>query len=217
MRALIDTANLDELRQAVAYGFFRGVTTNPKLIRKETEPARYHEHILRIREIFSGEIFIQVIGSTAEEMVRQAQEISRWTTDVVVKLPLNEEGIRAVSQLRTMDSIKTCMTVTFSPTQALIAAMAGADYVAPFFKRVNAATGSGEYVIRELAELFRAAKVETRIIGASVETPMDVVTLVKAGADVVTAPLAVWTNMIRNALSDEVLSMFLNDWKGNEI
>lgn len=217
MKAFVDTANLEEIKRAASYGFFSGVTTNPMLIHKEAEPLHYRDHILKIREVFKGEIFIQVIGGTVDEMTRQAKEISGWTTNVVLKLPMNEAGIRAVSQLSTIENIKTCMTVTFSPAQALIAAMAGADYVAPFFKRVNAATGSGAYMIGELIELFRAAKVGTQVVGASVETPTDVLTMAKAGVDVVTAPLSIWEKMIKNSLSDEVLSMFLNGWTGNEI
>lgn len=217
MRAFVDTANLEELRKATEYGFFSGVTTNPKLIQREVNTAHYREHILEIRKVFDGEIFAQVVGNNAEEMIRQAQEICDWTNNVVVKLPMNEAGIKAAAYLHSMKQVRTCMTLVFSPAQALIAAMAGANYVAPFFKRVNSATGSGEYMIRELTELFRAAKVETRIIGASVDTPADVITMAKAGADIVTAPIYIWEDMMQNQLSNDVLSMFLEGWRGNEI
>lgn len=217
MRAFVDTANIEELKEAVAYGFFTGVTTNPMLIHKEAKPEEYKAHILRIREVFGGVIFAQVIGSTAEEMVRQAKEISSWTDQVVIKLPMNREGVKAVAKLSAETDIQTCMTVTFSATQAVVAAAAGATYVAPFFKRINGSTGSAEYMLKEVSDVLRAMKAETKIIGASIDGPMDVVAMAKAGADVITAPLSIWKKMIDNPLSDDVMEMFMNGWTGKEI
>lgn len=198
-------------------GVISGITTNPVLIRKEGAQNKLREHITSIRSICDGEILCQVISTNAEGMVRQAKEINSWCENMTIKIPLTQEGIKAVSILRRENNeIRTCNTITFSPGQALMAAMAGATYISPFYNRTNKDTNSGLYMVENIVKVFRANNVKTQIIAASIDGPMDVVNMALLGAEVITAPLKVWQSVLENSMTQSVLKKFLDGWNGDE-
>jgi transaldolase len=215
MRAFVDTANLKDIKAAFDLGIITGVTTNPVLIlRENTQDIK--NHIMKIRTMCDGEILTQVVGSTSEEMIRQAKEISSWDDNITVKLPLNIEGIKAISVLR-IDGVRTCATIAFNAAQAMAAAMAGATYVALFYNRSNAIGSDGIHMVKTVTEMYRVNNIKTQVIAASITSPIDVVTTALAGVDVITAPLSTWTSIIESRITDDTLESFLVNWTGKEI
>ena len=215
MRFFVDTANIEDIKAAFDLGIVTGVTTNPIIIQREGT-YDIKGQIAKIREVCDGEILTQAIGSTSDEMINQARKIWSWDKNISVKIPLNIEGIKAVSRL-SREGIRTCTTITFTPAQALAAGMAGATYVAIFVNRSNSDGRDGFELVRTIVDLYKANNIKTQTLAASIDTPMDVVRVALAGVDVITAPYHTWTDMIKNKMTDVTLQSFLAEWENREI
>lgn len=211
MKFFIDTADLNEIREANAMGVLDGVTTNPSLMRK-AGGADFHEHIRQICEIVDGPVSAEVISTDYDGIMAEARELARIHERVVVKIPLILDGIKAVKALAA-EGIRTNVTLCFSPTQALIAAKAGATYISPFIGRIDDISGDGMELIRQIRQIYDNYGFETQILAASVRHPMHVVEAALAGADVATIPFAVLQQLIKHPLTDIGLERFLADWR----
>ncbi|RKL61966.1 fructose-6-phosphate aldolase [Thermoanaerobacteraceae bacterium SP2] len=210
MRFFLDTANVNEIREAASLGVIYGVTTNPTLVSKEGRD--FKETIMEITSIVDGPISAEVVSLEAEGMVKEALEIAAWHPKIVIKIPIIWEGLKAVSQL-SKKGIKTNVTLVFNPNQALLAARAGATYVSPFVGRFTDISQDGIALISDIAEIFSIHDIHTQIIAASIRTPMDVINAAKAGADIATVPYKVLQQMIKHPLTDIGVEKFLEDWK----
>jgi len=210
MKCVIDTANVDEIREAAATGIICGVTTNPTLVAKEGRDFR--ETILEITSIVDGPISAEVISLDADGMVKEAEEIAAWHPNIVIKIPMTWEGLKATSRL-SKKNIKTNVTLVFNPNQALAAARAGATYVSPFIGRFTDITQDGIELVANISEIFTMYDIPTQIIAASIRTPMDVFEAARAGADIATVPFKVLQQMIKHPLTDTGIEKFLDDWK----
>lgn len=210
MKFFLDTANVAEIREAASTGVIYGITTNPTLISKEGRD--FKETILEIASIIDGPISAEVISLESEGMIKEAIEIAAWHPNIVVKIPMTWEGLKATSEL-SKKGIKTNVTLVFNPNQALLAARAGASYVSPFVGRFNDITQNGIALVAEIAEIFDYHDIPTEIIAASIRTPIDVVESAKAGADIATVPFKVLKQMIKHPLTDIGIQRFLDDWK----
>jgi len=215
MRFFVDTANMEDIQAAFHLGLISGVTTNPVLIHRE-HTYDIKGQIQKIRQICSGEIFTQVLGRSSDEMIAQAKAIWSWDNNITVKIPMNTEGVKAVASLSDM-GIRTCATITYTAAQALAAAVSGASYVALFVNRSNAVGNDGFQLVQDVAQLYKANAFPTKIVAASIDTPMDVVRVAQAGVDIVTAGYSTWVNLLTNKATDETLDSFLADWGGKEI
>lgn len=210
MKIFIDTANIEEIKKANEWGVVDGVTTNPTLVAKERK--NFKELINEILCIVDGPISIEVISTDSEGMVKEALEMSKWSENIVVKVPITPEGLKAVKILNDKD-IKTNATLIFSVNQALLAAKAGATYVSPFIGRLDDLGQDGMQIVRDLMNIFKIYDIETEIIVASIRHPMHVVESAKAGAHFATIPFGVIEKMFKHPLTDIGLESFLNDWK----
>jgi len=210
MKFFIDTANVKEIREAAALGVLDGVTTNPSLVAKEKRP--FKETILEICDIVKGPVSAEVVSLEAEGMVREARLLAGWAPNIVVKVPLTADGLKATRQLAA-EGIKTNVTLVFSVPQGLLAAKAGATYVSPFVGRIDDTGHDGMQLIRDLRQILDNYGFPTEIITASVRHPIHVVEAAKAGAHIATVPFAVLQAMIRHPLTDRGLERFLADWK----
>ncbi|MEW5744820.1 MAG: fructose-6-phosphate aldolase [Nitrospirota bacterium] len=210
MKFFIDTANIEEIKKAWEVGVIDGVTTNPSLIAKEKR-----EPVALLREIcgiVDGPISAEVIGLTAEGMVNEAEELARIHENIVVKIPMTEDGLRAVKRLAAA-GIKTNVTLIFSPSQALLAAKAGATYVSPFVGRLDDISHVGMDIIDDIRVIFENYMFTTEIIVASIRNPLHVVEAAKIGADVATIPYSVIAQLARHPLTDIGIEKFLKDWE----
>ena len=210
MKFFIDTANFDDIKAAYEMGFIAGVTTNPSLIVKEKRDL--HEVIQQIAGLVEGPVSAEVIATTAPEMVKEAYELIKLGDNVVIKVPMTAEGLKAVSVL-SKESIKTNVTLIFSANQALLAARAGATYVSPFVGRVDDISMDGIQLIEDIAEIVMAHNISTEIIAASVRTPMHMTQCAKAGAHIATVPFNVLQQSLKHPLTDAGLARFLADWE----
>ncbi|AEE91135.1 putative transaldolase [Tepidanaerobacter acetatoxydans Re1] len=210
MKFFLDTANVDEIREAAATGIICGITTNPTLIAKEGRD--FKETIIEITSIVDGPISAEVISLEAEGMVREAEDIAAWHPNIVIKIPMTWEGLKAVNVL-SKKNIKTNVTLVFNPNQALAAARAGATYVSPFVGRFTDITQDGIALVSDIAEIFSLHDISTQIIAASIRTPMDVFESARAGADIATVPYKVLMQMIKHPLTDIGIERFLADWE----
>ena len=210
MKFFIDTANFDDIKAAYEMGFIAGVTTNPSLIVKEKRDL--HEVIQQIADLVEGPVSAEVIATTAPEMVKEAHELIKLGDNVVIKVPMTAEGLKAVSIL-SKEGIKTNVTLIFSANQALLAARAGATYVSPFVGRVDDISMDGIQLIEDIAEIFMVHNIATEIIAASVRTPMHMTQCAKAGAHIATVPFNVLQQSLKHPLTDAGLARFLADWK----
>ncbi|NLU10466.1 MAG: fructose-6-phosphate aldolase [Tepidanaerobacter acetatoxydans] len=210
MKFFLDTANVDEIREAAATGIICGITTNPTLIAKEGRD--FKETIIEITSIVDGPISAEVVSLEAEGMVKEAEEIAAWHPNIVIKIPMTWEGLKAVSIL-SKKNIKTNVTLVFNPNQALAAARAGATYVSPFVGRFTDITQDGIALVSDIAEIFSLHDISTQIIAASIRTPMDVFESARAGADIATVPYKVLMQMIKHPLTDIGIERFLADWE----
>jgi len=210
MKFFIDTANVKEIREAAALGVLDGVTTNPSLVAKEKRP--FKETILEICDIVKGPVSAEVVSLEAEGMVREARLLAGWAPNIVVKVPLTADGLKATRQLAA-EGIKTNVTLVFSAPQGLLAAKAGATFVSPFVGRIDDTGHDGIQLIRDLRQILDNYGFPTEIITASVRHPIHVVEAAKAGAHIATIPFAVLQAMIRHPLTDLGLERFLADWK----
>lgn len=210
MKLFIDTANVDEIREAASWGVLSGVTTNPSLIAKEGRD--FKTVVSEITELVDGSISAEVLGDNASGMVKEALELSKIHRNITVKIPMTMEGLKAVSIL-SKQGIKTNVTLVFSANQALLAARAGAAYVSPFVGRMDDIGNSGVSLIEEIVEIFSLHGIITEIIAASIRTPMNVIDCAKAGADIATIPFNVLKKMFNHPLTDIGIARFKKDWE----
>jgi transaldolase len=210
MKFFIDTANLEEIREAEALAILDGVTTNPSLIAKEGKP--FKDTILQICNIVNGPVSTEVTALDKDGMLKQGREYASWHKNVVVKLPTTREGIKACKVLSGED-IKTNLTLCFSPNQALLVAKAGATYVSPFIGRVDDISQDGMQLIRDIVLIYKNYGFTTQILTASVRHPMHVVEAAKAGSHVATIPWKVLDMLFNHPLTDKGLAAFLKDWE----
>lgn len=208
----IDTANVDDIRKANDMGIISGVTTNPSLIAKEGRD--FKQVIQEITSIVDGPISGEVKATTtdAEGMIAEAREIAAIHPNMVVKIPMTAEGLKAVKVLHS-EGIKTNVTLIFSAAQALLAARAGADYVSPFLGRLDDISTPGISLIEDITEIFQMHGIETQIIAASIRNPIHVIDCAKAGADIATVPYKVLLQMIHHPLTDEGIRKFQDDYR----
>ncbi|MGH9628374.1 MAG: fructose-6-phosphate aldolase [Bryobacteraceae bacterium] len=209
MKIFLDTANLDELKKAAAWGIVDGVTTNPSLIAKEGRPIE--EQIAKICDIVDGDISAEVVSTIAEEMVREGRLLARIHKNVVVKVPLTRDGIQACSVL-SKEGIRLNVTLCFTPAQALLAAKAGAYIISPFVGRLDDIGQDGMNLIRSIVQIYRNYGFRTQILSASIRTPNHVIESALAGAHIGTMPLKVLDQLFNHPLTDKGLEQFLKDW-----
>ncbi|HMK43561.1 MAG TPA: fructose-6-phosphate aldolase [Dissulfurispiraceae bacterium] len=210
MKFFIDTASVEEIRKAWDLGVIDGVTTNPSLIAKEKRDALaiYRE----ICAIVDGPINAEVVGVTKDDMVAEGRALAEIHKNIVVKIPMIEEGLRAVKML-TAEGIRTNVTLIFSASQALLAAKAGARYVSPFVGRLDDISHVGMDVVRDIQDIFDNYAFDTEIIVASVRNPVHVLEAARLGADIATLPYNVITQLVKHPLTDIGLKKFLDDWE----
>jgi len=210
MKFFVDTADLKEIREANDMGVLDGVTTNPSLVKAEGN-VDFHERVLRICEIVDGDISAEVTATDFDGMMEEAYTLAQIHENVVVKIPLIKAGIKA---LRALDEegIRTNCTLCFSPTQALLAAKAGADYISPFIGRVDDISSDGMTLIEEIRQIYDNYDFDTDILAASIRHPTHVKRSALAGADVATMPFETLTKLLDHPLTDRGLERFLEDW-----
>ncbi len=211
MRFFIDTANIEEIKEANDLGVICGVTTNPSLIAKEGRD--FIEVVKEITEIVDGPISAEVISLNHEGMVAEAAKLAQIHKNIVIKLPMTAEGLKA-TKILSAKGVKTNVTLIFSSGQALLAARAGATYVSPFVGRLDDIGQNGLELIEEIADIFNVNAIETQIIVASVRNPIHVAQAARIGADIATVPLKVINQMIKHPLTDKGIENFIKDWEG---
>jgi len=209
MKIFIDTANINEIKEALLLGLVDGVTTNPTLIAREKRPG---EQILKeICALVSGPVSAEVISVECSAMLGEARELAKTANNIVIKLPLIKEGLKAAKALSS-EGIKTNLTLCFSASQALLAAKAGADYVSPFIGRLDDISQTGMELVRDIKTIYKNYGFKTQIIVASVRNPVHVVEAALCGADIATVPFAVCEQLIKHPLTDIGLQRFLDDY-----
>ena len=210
MKIFIDTANIDEIREAESYGILAGVTTNPSLVAKEN--GDFKKIITEITNIVDGPISAEVLSLEADKMVEEGIELAKIHKNVVIKLPTTFEGLKACKRFKEL-GIKTNLTLIFTLNQALLAARAGATYVSPFIGRLEDTGVSGIELIKNIRDTFDKHRITTEIIGASIRNPFHVEEIAKAGAHIGTLPFKVIESMIKHPLTDAGIQKFLADWE----
>lgn len=211
MKLFIDTANTEEIRKANDLGVICGVTTNPSLIAKEG--LVFEEVIKEITSIVDGPISAEVISLEATKMVEEATKLVKIHPNIVIKLPMTTEGLKA-TKILSSKGIKTNVTLIFSAGQALLAARAGATYVSPFVGRLDDIGREGMDLVADIAEIFDIHGIETEIIAASIRNPLHVINAAKVGAHIATVPYNVILQMVKHPLTDNGIERFLKDWDG---
>jgi len=210
MKFFIDTANVDEIREANELGVICGVTTNPSLIAKEGRD--FIEVVKEITTIVNGPISAEVVSEDHDGMVKEALELAKIHKNIVIKIPMTAEGLKAVKIL-TEKGVKTNVTLIFSATQALLAARAGATYVSPFVGRLDDISTDGLQLVSDIVQIFDIYGIETEVIAASIRHPMHVLEAAKVGAHIATVPYKVIMQMIKHPLTDIGIERFLKDWE----
>jgi len=210
MKIFIDTANIKEIKEAVALGVIDGVTTNPTLISKENRLA--DEILKEICSLVSGPVSAEVISLDADSMIKEARELSKLAKNIVIKIPLVKDGLKVVKVL-SGEGIKTNVTLCFSASQALLAAKTGADFISPFIGRLDDVSQTGMNLIRDIKKIYSNYNFKTQIIVASVRNPVHVVDAALIGADIATIPFSVIEQLIKHPLTDIGIQRFLDDWK----
>lgn len=215
MKFFIDTANLNEIREAHDLGILDGVTTNPSLIAKEgivgkENVAAHYKTICKTA--VGGDISAEVISTDYKGIIKEAKALTAISGQIVIKVPMIKDGIKAIKYLSS-EGIKTNCTLIFSPGQALMAAKAGATYVSPFIGRLDDISSDGLWLISEIRKIFDNYKYHTKILAASIRSPMHIIECAKIGADVVTSPLSSILNLLKHPLTDQGLEKFLEDAK----
>jgi transaldolase len=211
MKFFLDTANLDEIKDAASYGVLDGVTTNPTLVASEGGQRGFKELVREICEIVNGPVSAEVISTDIERMLDEARELAEIHHHVVVKMPLTEDGIRATKKVSD-EGIKVNVTLVFSPSQALLAAKAGAAYVSPFVGRLDDISNIGMDVVKEIVGIYKNYGYPTEVLVASVRHPIHVVEAAKTGAHIATMPYKVFKQLVKHPLTDIGLERFLSDW-----
>ncbi|AUM95182.1 TPA: fructose-6-phosphate aldolase [Clostridium botulinum] len=210
MKIFIDTANVEEIRKASQLGVLSGVTTNPSLIAKEGRDLK--EVVEEICSVVDGPISAEVISLEHKKMIEEGRELSKLHKNIVIKIPMCEEGLKAVSVL-SKEGIKTNVTLIFSSMQALLAARAGATYVSPFLGRLDDIGNPGIEVVEQIADMFKIHGIKTEIISASIRTPMHVLEAAMAGSHIATIPYKVIIQMSKHALTDIGIEKFMKDYE----
>lgn len=210
MKFFLDTANLAEIAAAVPMGFIDGVTTNPSLIAKEKQDIK--KVIAEIAALVPGPVSAEVVSTTAADMVPEARELAKIAANVVIKVPLNAEGLKTAKALAD-EGIKTNVTLIFSVNQALFAARAGASFVSPFVGRLDDIGHDGMQLVREIADVFAIHGIDTEIIAASIRHPLHITQAARAGAHIATVPYKVLTASLAHPLTDAGIKRFLEDWQ----
>ncbi len=213
MKLFIDTANIDEIKEINDWGVICGVTTNPSLIAKEGKV--FKDVVKEITDIVDGPISAEVISLNSEEMLEEARDLAKIHKNIIIKIPMTKEGLKAVKVLNS-EGIRTNVTLIFSANQALLAARAGASYVSPFVGRLDDITNEGMDIVRDIADIFDIHGIDCEIISASIRHPMHVLDSAKAGAHIATIPYKVFDQMLKHPLTDIGIDRFLMDWKGIE-
>lgn len=210
MKFFLDTANIEEIKEINSWGVIEGVTTNPSLIAKEGRV--FEEVIDEISKIIDGPVSAEVVSTDADGMVKEGRILSKIKENVIIKIPMTEEGLKATSIL-SKENIKTNVTLVFSASQAILAARAGATYVSPFLGRLDDIGVSSKALIEEISTIFRNYNIETKIIAASIRNTTHIVDSMLAGADIATVPTKVMKQMVKHPLTDSGLIKFLKDFK----
>lgn len=210
MKFFIDTANIDEIKRGVDMGMVDGVTTNPSLIAKENRP--FIDILKDICAVVDGPISAEVVSLEAEGMVKEAKELVKLNDNIVIKIPMIVEGLKATKML-TAEGIKTNVTLVFSSAQALLAAKAGATYVSPFVGRLDDIAQNGMELISDIMSIYRNYGIQSEVIVASVRNPMHIMDAALIGADICTIPLKVIEQLAKHPLTDKGMAQFLADWE----
>jgi transaldolase len=210
MKFFIDTANIEEIKKSHDLGLLDGVTTNPSLISKENRDFR--EILTEICQIVDGPVNAEVVSTDAAGMIKEARDLTKIADNIVVKIPLIEEGLKAVKML-TAEGIKTNVTLCFSPVQALMAAKAGASYISPFVGRLDDISQRGMELVEQIVTIYENYGYDTEVIVASVRSALHVLDAALMGADISTVPFKVMQQLIKHPLTDIGLENFLADWK----
>ena len=210
MKFFIDTANLDEIKEAHALGLLSGVTTNPSLVAKEKNIS-FHDRLKEITGIVPGSVSAEVIALDAEGMIREGKELAAIAPNITIKVPMTPDGLKAVHAF-SEEGIKTNVTLIFSANQALLAARAGATYVSPFLGRLDDIGYNGLELISTISDIFAVHGLETEIIAASIRHPMHVTEAALRGAHIATVPYKVLMSLFHHPLTDKGIEAFLKDW-----
>lgn len=211
MKIFIDTANIEEIKKAHEFGIVSGVTTNPSLIAKEGRD--FVQVVKEITQIVDGPISAEVVSLDKDGMIQEAKELVKIHENIIIKIPMIPEGLKAISAL-TKIGIRTNCTLVFSANQGILAANAGATYISPFIGRIDDIGYDGMQVIEDLTEIFENYYYDTEIIAASIRHPLHVTEAAKAGADIATIPYKIIEQMMKNPLTDIGVEKFLKDWEG---
>lgn len=210
MKIFIDTANLDEIRELASWGVIDGVTTNPTLVAKSGRG--FKEIVKEIFDIVDGPISLEAVSIKAEDMIKESRNLAKIHKNVVVKIPMTPEGLKAVKVL-SKEGIKTNVTLVFSANQALLAAKAGATYVSPFIGRLDDIGQEGMQIIEEIMDIFTNYNIKTEVIVASIRHPIHVIQAARLGAHIATVPPDVIRKMVGHSLTDIGVEKFLKDWE----
>lgn len=209
MKIFLDTANLDQISEALSWGILDGVTTNPTLVSKEN--MKFDALIKRICKIVPGPVSVECVSSRADDLVKEAQTLAKLAENVVVKIPIGIEGLKA-TKILSQKGVQVNTTLVFSPNQAILAAKAGARYVSPFVGRLDDIAHEGMALVDQILAIFDNYGYETEVIVASIRHPLHVVEAALMGADVATIPFAVLEKMVKHPLTDAGIERFLKDW-----
>jgi transaldolase len=210
MKFFIDSADIAEIKEAASMGIIDGVTTNPSLVAKTGR--RFRDSLMEICDVVRGPVSAEVVTTTFDGMMKEARELASLRPNIVVKIPLIPEGLKAVRQC-TEDGIRTNVTLCFSATQALLAAKAGASYISPFVGRLDDVSADGMAVVADIIEIYENYGFDTQVLVASVRHPVHVLEAAKLGAHVATCPLSVLLQLTKHPLTDAGLTKFLADWE----
>ncbi|HEX7063897.1 MAG TPA: fructose-6-phosphate aldolase [Bacillales bacterium] len=213
MKFFIDTANLEQIREANDLGILAGVTTNPSLVSKEG--ADFHQRLREITGIVSGSVSAEVVSEKAEDMIEEGKQLAAIAPNITVKVPMTLEGLKAVKAFTDLE-IETNVTLVFSANQALLAARAGATYVSPFLGRLDDIGQDGLALITQIAEIFDVHGIETQIIAASIRHPIHVTEAAARGAHIATIPYKVISQLVSHPLTDQGIEKFLADWEKHQ-
>jgi transaldolase len=212
MKFFIDTANLDEINEAASIGILDGVTTNPTLLARAKGQGDYKTVLKKICEVVDGPVSGEVVAMDAEGMVKEAEDLAKIHKNMIIKIPMCQEGLKAIKILNSK-GIRTNCTLIFSPIQALLAAKAGASFVSPFVGRLDDASHVGMEIVEDIVAIFENYDVTTEIIVASIRNPLHVVEAAVMGADIATIPFNVIQQLIKHPLTDVGIKKFLEDWE----
>ncbi len=209
MKFFLDTANLDQIKEGASWGIVDGVTTNPTLVSKEN--LKFEELIKEITRIVSGPISVEAVSTKAKDIVKEAESLAKMADNIVVKVPICVEGLKAIKEL-SQRGVQINTTLIFSPLQALLAAKAGARYVSPFIGRLDDIAHPGMDLVEQIMVMFDNYGIEAEVIVASIRHPLHVVEAALIGADIVTVPFAVMEKLVKHPLTDIGMERFLKDW-----